>query len=331
MFVQEPCPLNTERQSSELLLAQPPTLHDALLEARIEDPSPFVECSLENVKTAKEFMGPNYPNLTEEEAGAIASYCLRRCSGPGSPRGIIDTALAGAIGNAGAALSSRKLVCLFLSGLRKLPYVTPQPGQPLYTVYTSSVPLNPKEANGTQKQVYELGRKVTWGGITVATTDFEAACSAASKLPKATIFKISGEQMWCYDIQPFSPSDKVLFAFEPGLRLVVGKSDRTGTVPVVDMTFHPYEGFVMQDICPMQMPVMHASNTDDGFASDYVKGLGSFVSNTLSWDCRWDEPSDKLGPSNRYTLDEENPTIATFTRKRAILGYGVVTGFAPLP
>ena len=137
--------------------------------------------------------------------------------------------------------------------------------------------------------------------------------------------------MWCYDIQPFSPSDKVLFAFEPGLRLVVGKSDRTGTVPVVDMTFRPYDGFVVQDICPIQMPAAPASSTDDDFASDYVKGLGTFVSNTLSWDCRWDEPSDKLGPSNRYTLDEDNPTIATFTRKRAILGYGVVTGFAPLP
>ena len=135
-----------------------PTLEMALRSAGIqshdivlEDAMTYAEIALKNEEIAP--LG-----LTEDEAGAIACYTLQ-------PKGskpiyeVINEILAGSRNRANLN-TSRRLLYLLLSGLRKLPRFRPSAGQQFYRGIRHKVPQTQGEAAG--HQYYAKGITVTW-------------------------------------------------------------------------------------------------------------------------------------------------------------------------
>ena len=144
------------------LPANPPALEIALTEAGIQSMASVLENSREFAGIALQSPEISSLGLTDDEAGAIACYTLELPQGVKSPYEVINEGLAGSR-NRSTLSTARRLIYLFLNGLRKLPrYIVP-PGETLYRGVRRRVPTTPAEANG--HQYYAKGNDCDLVGI----------------------------------------------------------------------------------------------------------------------------------------------------------------------
>ena len=156
--------LDAARAMFEALPASPPTLDEALRAANIQNYDLVSKDSREFAAKALRNKDVNSLGLSDNEAAAISCYTLQSLQGTKSPYEIINEGLAGSR-NRSTLLSTRRLIFLFLNGLRKLPRFMPSFGQQFYRGIRRRVPTTPAEANG--HQYYAEGRTVTWWGLHV--------------------------------------------------------------------------------------------------------------------------------------------------------------------
>ena len=185
--------------------------------------------------------------LTEDEAGAIACYTLQ-------PKGskpiyeVINEILAGSRNRANLN-TSRRLLYLLLSGLRKLPRFRPSAGQQFYRGIRCKVPQTKEEAAG--HQYYAKGLTVTWWGFTSTTTDFDVVNTFIEDAPERTLFIIGGADLWGYNIKPFSSfSDEEEILLEPESNVLVN-GVVPGTPLTVNVTLQKLDHLVLEDIIPV--------------------------------------------------------------------------------
>ena len=245
-------PLGTYKKMFRTLPDSDVTLGSALLEMGYGDIDYATRCAQENANAAKEYPSVKGLDLTEEEAGAIACFALPGYQGLANLRDVVNAGLAGFKSRINL-FYARKFVYLLMSGLRKFRRTSFQPSQPVYSVLTSRVPLNAGEASLVQQQqYYEVGRTVTWWNIATVTTNYDAACRAATQYPEATIFSLYGEQMWGYNIAPFvgsvTATNEPIIVLEPELEFTVESIEQTGPTLVVSAKCRPRENLPLQDI-----------------------------------------------------------------------------------
>ena len=196
-----------------------PTLEDALREAGVPNHDIVLKNAMEFSSLAREDPEIASLDLTDDEAGAISCYTLESAEDIKSPYEVINQGLAGSR-NRTTLFSTRKLIFLLLSGLRKLPRTSPSKGQIFYRGIKKKVPTTQEEANG--HQFYAKGRTVTWWGFTSTTTDLEATQKFINGIPASTLFNIGGEDLWGYNIKAFSPflsEEEILL--EPEAKIIV--------------------------------------------------------------------------------------------------------------
>ena len=225
----------------------PPSLERALSDAGIEGIASILEDSREFANIARSSPEISILGLTDDEAGAIACYTLQGTQGAKSPYEVINEGLAGSGGRT-SLYPSRKLIYLFLSGLRKLPRFRLAPGQMLYRGISTKVPTSEAEAKG--HQFYEEGKIVTWWGFTSTTTDLGVTNKFISAAAASTLFNIGGKDLWGYDIQPFSPFEEKEILLEPETKVVVGGIASFGASLVVHVELQPFARLVLEDIIP---------------------------------------------------------------------------------
>ena len=157
----------------------------ALRNAGIQDLDIVLDDAMDYAAIAKENEGIASLDLTDDEAGAIACYTLQ-VEGSKSPYSVINECLSGSR-NKTNLNSSRRLLFLLLSGLRKLPRFRPSAGQQFYRGIRRKVPQAQEEAKGDQ--YYAKGRTVTWWGFTSTTADFEIVNTFIKDALESTLFQ----------------------------------------------------------------------------------------------------------------------------------------------
>ena len=228
-----------------------PTLDEALRAANVQNYDLVSKDSIEFAATALRNKDVNSLGLSCEEAAAISCYTLQ-LKGAKSPFEVINEGLAGSR-NRSTLLSTRRLIFLFLSGLRKLPRFAPPVGQQLFRGIKKKVPVKESEANG--HQFYAKGRIVTWWGFTSTTTDFDATNGFISGAAESTLFNIGGPDLWGYSIQAFSPFKKETeVLLEPEAKVKVNGVVPFGSNFVAHVELQPFTHLVLEDIIP---PVGH--------------------------------------------------------------------------
>ena len=229
------------------LVRQPPTLAEALNGAGIKNYE-LRSSSNEFAQSAMEDPEIKALGLTDDEAGAISSYTLQLESSK-SVYEIINKSLA-CSRDRNSLMDTRKLIFLFLSGLRKLRRFKPKAGQALYRGFKARVPTTEAEANG--HQYYASGRTVTWWGFTSTTTDSSVTNSFTRSDTASTLFSIGGADLWGYDISPFSPYERESeILLEPEAKIVVGSIMSFWTSIMVYVELQPFSHLVLDEIIPV--------------------------------------------------------------------------------
>ena len=240
--------LNEARSLFEGLARREPTLEMALREAGVQNYEVVLENAMEFADLARDNPEIAALGLTDDEAAAISCYTLQCAEGVKSPYQIINDALVN-IGKDSKLYSTRKLVYLFLSGLRKLPRFRPSGGQMLYRGVRIKVPMNEEEANG--HQFYAKGRTVTWHGFTSTAPSLEPVSAFISGASSSTLFNIGGQDLWGYKISAFSPfSGEEEIILEPEAKMLVNGVASLGNTLVVNLALQPFDHLVLEDIIP---------------------------------------------------------------------------------
>ena len=274
VFVPEPediPSLDTEasKQLFSDLAKSKPTLEMALRSAGIQNSDIVLEDAMAYAAIAKENEEIASLGLTDDEAGAIACYTLQ-VEGSKSPYSVINECLS-MNRNSVNINSSRRLLFLLLSGLRKLPRFRPSAGQQFYRGIKNKVPQTQEEANGCQ--YYAKGRTVTWWGFTSTTTDFKIVNTFMERAPQSTLFTIGGEDLWGYSIKAFSqfPNEKEVL-LEPEAKVFVSGVVTRGSFSTINVTLQKFEHLVLEDIIP-QKKVGNSKMTLQSFSGIFVKNL----------------------------------------------------------
>ena len=239
--------LDEARHMFEELPRRTPTLEMALREAGIQDYERILENARELADRAREDPEIAALGLTDDEAAAISCYILEVSDGK-SPYMIINESLS-VSRNRQTLFSTRRLIYLLLSGLRKLPRFKPSTGQMLYRGVRAKVPTNEKEACG--HQYYAKGRTVTWWGLTETYLSLEVPNIYIRGASSSTLFNIVGEDLWGYNISAFSmfPMEEEV-VLEPEAKMLVNGVVSLGNTLVVNLTFQPFDHLVLEDIIP---------------------------------------------------------------------------------
>ena len=287
------------------LLKFKPTLEKALREAGVPNHDIVLENSIEFSSLAREDPEIAELGLTDDEAGAISCYTLEAAEGIKSPYAIINQGLAGSR-NRATLSSTRKLIYLLLSGLRKLPRFRASRGQIFHRAIKVRVPQSRGEANG--RQFYAKGRTVTWWGFTSTTTDLGAMQDFIDGASESTLFNIGGEDLWGYDIKAFSQfwGEKEIL-IEPEAKIFVDGILTHGTLTTINVTLQKFEKLILEDIIPV--------------------GIAAGKNVEKKWECIWKDCPDYVDGNRKYTVDVKNPRIATFIGGN----WCTIIGNTPLP
>ena len=301
------------------LPAAAPTLREALKEAGIPNTKSTLKHSMELVNRARENPEIAALGLTDDEAGAISCYTLEGAEGAKSPYEAINEGLAGSRKRKNLP-AARKLIHLFLSGLRKLPRFRASRGQVLYRGVSVKVPTAQDEAG--KHQYYAKGRTVTWWGFTSTTTDLEVARSSTRGAEESTLFKICGEDVWGYDIRAFSrvPGEEEV-VLEPEARVVVESVLTRGAVTTVKVVLQKPGRLVLEDIVPVRAPKPAASQKRRSILFDRGFERG--------WDSVWRKCPDDVDGARKYHVSWKNHRVAKIKGEGE--DYCTVIGGTPLP
>lgn len=240
----------TSKGLFRILQTNKPTIVDALRSAGIQNYDIILKDSEDLAALAKKKPEIKRLELTDDEAGVIACYTLQTSIGIKSPYKVINESISGSRNNTNL-MSTRKLIYLLLSGLRKLPHFRPSAGQILYRGLKLKVPQSEEEANG--HQYYVIGKNVTWWGFTSTTANFSAINDFIKEKKASTIFNIGGDGLWGYDIKAFSQFQKeeeVLL--EPEAKVCVNGIASTRGSLTISVTFQPFDHLVLEDIIPVK-------------------------------------------------------------------------------
>ena len=232
-------------------LRRKPTLEMALREAGVPNHDIVLDNAMEYADNARDNPEIASLGLTDDEAGAISCYTLQCAKGVKSPYDIINYSLAGSRDRTGL-FSTRKLIYLLLSGLRKLPRTRPSRGQMFYRGIRIRVPRTKEEAN--EHQYYGDGRTVTWWGFTSTTTSLKATQNFIKGAQASTLFNIGGEDLWGYDIKAFSPfkkEEEVLLEPETKIFIKEDGNIELGSTLVIHVTLQKFDHLVLEDIIPV--------------------------------------------------------------------------------
>ena len=229
---------------------KPPTLEEALRAAGIQNVDIVVEDSKEYAQEALETPSISSLGLTDDEAGAIACYTLQLPQGVKSPYEVINEGLAGSR-NRSTLSTARRLIYLFLNGLRKLPRYRVPAGEMLYRGMKVKVPTTLEEAKG--HQYYAKGRTVTWWAFTSTTLDGEVTSNFIRKSPESTLFNISGADLWGYDIRAFSQfPEEAEVLLEPEAKVdVISVIRHQDSILSINIKLQPFKHLVLEDIIPV--------------------------------------------------------------------------------
>ena len=148
-------PIDTSKRLFIRFPRAKPTLEEALSDANVQNRESILRASKGLADRAREDPEIAKLGLSDDEACAIACYTLEAEDGR-SPYRVINEGLAGSRDRDGLS-SIKKLMYLFLSGLRKLPRFRPSAGQRLHRGMRAKVPTSKDEANG--HQFYERGEQ----------------------------------------------------------------------------------------------------------------------------------------------------------------------------
>lgn len=230
-----------------------PTLEQALTEAGLNDVDTILQNSKEFAGIAMEQPEIRALNLTEDEAAAISCYTVQGSKDDKSPYEIINGGIANNRSK-NSLFTTRKLIFLFLSGLRKLNRYNIEFGKQLYRGLKVKVPLTEGEANG--HQYYVTGRTITWWGFTSTSININVINKFINDCPASTLFSISGIGMWGYDIQPFSPYEEKEILLEPEAKVKAIGSVTLSSSVVVNVELQPYTHLVLEGILPPKLPTI---------------------------------------------------------------------------
>ena len=310
--------------SSKLFIGFPkskPTLEMALREAKIPDHDIILANAMEFAGQAREDPEIAPLGLSADEAGAISCYTLE-VNGGKSPYSIINEGLAGSRNRAGLS-STRRLVYLLLSGLRKLPRFRPS-SEPkmLYRGIRRKVPTTREGAMATNErgeilthQYYAEGRTVTWWGFTSTTTNLSATQSFIDGAKESTLFNIGGDDLWGYKIKAFSPfSDEEEVLLEPESKVFVNGKVVLGNSLLVNVTLRKAERLVLEDIIPVGNPAMPRIVEEE-------------EEEEKRWECAWKECPGTADEDKKYAVDAVNPRVASMVGD----GYCTIVGDTLLP
>ena len=299
--------LNASKSIFEEFMTSKPTLEDALRSAGVQNLGWVLGEALKHGRLAKANPEIAALGLTDDQAGAIACYTFPSRDGAKAPYQLINEGLAGTR-NRDNLFSIRKLLYLFLSGLRKLPRFRLSPGQLLYRGIEVCVPQNSAEANG--HQYYSEGRTVTWWGFTSTTTKLGVINEFIKDCTSSTLFTIGGSDLWGYDIKAFSFfSGEEEILLEPEAKFLVNGVARLGATSVVNVTLQPFDHLVLEEIIPV-------NNAHE-----------------KRWECGWGECPDTVQDNMRYALDEKNPRVVTRIddHGKNCWSFCTIIGDTPLP
>ena len=308
--------------SKKLFLGLPksnPTLEMALREAKILDHDIILENAREFSLIARDDPEIASLGLTDDEAGAISCYTLQTAGGLKSPYEVINEGLAGSRNRAGL-FSTRKLIYLLLSGLRKLPRFKPSTEpKMLYRGIRRKVPTTKEGATITNEggevithQYYVDGGTVTWWGFTSTTTSLSATQNFINGVKESTLFNIGGEDLWGYKIKAFSPfSDEEEVLLEPEAKILVNGRVELGNFLLINVSLQKVDHLVLEDIIPVGNVV----------GNDVLPQKKSFEASV------WKECPSDINEEMKYSVSEENPRIASNVGD----GYCTIIGNAHLP
>ena len=262
--------LDDSREMFNGFLRRKPTLEMALREAGVPNHDIVLDDAMENADKARDNPEIAALGLSDDEAGAISCYTLQSAEGVKSPYDIINNGLAGSRNRTGL-YSTKRLIFLLLSGLRKLPRTSPSKGQIFYRGIRRKIPTTKEEATKVNKegkveehQYYSKGRTVTWWAFTSTTTDIEATQNFIKGAAESTMFNIGGEDLWGYKIKAFSPfanEEEVLL--EPEAKIMVNGffpqetlyledgALKTGSFTTFQVVLQKFDHLVLEDIIPV--------------------------------------------------------------------------------
>ena len=305
-------------------LRRKPTLEMALREAGVPNHDIVLDNAMEYADNARDDPEIASLGLTDDEAGAISCYTLQSAKGVKSPYDIINYGLAGSRDRTGL-FSTRKLIYLLLSGLRKLPRTRPSRGQMFYRGIRLRVPRTKEEANG--HQYYGDGRTVTWWGFTSTTTSLKATQNFIKGAQASTLFNIGGEDLWGYDIKAFSPfkkEEEVLLEPETKIFIKEDGNIELGTTLVIHVTIQKFEHLVLEDIIPVGGSKVISTQRDPVFTQQKEVRVGISNGEKLikpqtaqkkvvekKWECAWKECPGNVDGRKKYSVDGKNPRIAS--------------------
>ena len=280
------------------------------IESLLNDCKEFTNIAREDPKIAK-------CGLTDDEAGAIICY-THDLGGVKSMYKIINESLA-VHRDKKSLLVTRKFIYLLLSGLRKLPPISPTTKK-VYRGIRVNVPTTNEEATDdkTKKvhQFYAEGRTVTLWGFTSTTADFGAINEFIEGAPESTLFIISGELQRGYDISAFSMlEEEKEILFEPETKIVVKdvvKQGATGKILVIEATLQKSD-FVFEKIIPFKNETRKL-----------VSAMRNFRKSV------WKECPSKVAEKRKYTVDGNNSRIAS-KFSEGYFGYCTIIGDKQLP
>ena len=305
--------LDTANRMFVALPANPPTLEEALIEADIQNVDTVLKNSREFAGIAQADPEIRRLGITYDEAGAISCYTLPAQKGTKPPYKIINEALAGSR-NRSTLFPARKLIFLFLSGLRKLlRYKAPPEG--LHRGIKTRVPTTKAEAKG--HQFYEKGKTVTWWGFTSTTTNLDATNGFINDAVAAsTLFNIRGKDLWGYDIQSFSPfQNEAEVLLEPEAKVKVNGISGNCSFLVVNVELQPFTRLVLEDIIP---PVRHSfqipqqpSGSLEGSLENDIKHQQQYNKTTAvaaGWRVAYDPQKEKITYENMNPIGSDGNT-----------------------
>ena len=318
-------PLDLSAKFFTELVQAPPTLEEAFADLGIKlnksslSDVPELNVLEENSDMIKKF------ELTRDEAYAIGCFLLQFGIGGRPLWEIIDEGLEGSRDRRGL-FTIRKMLYLLLSGFRKLPRARVLRGQKLYRAIQSRVLLAP---DGSGRQHYAKGEKVTWWGFTWVSAGSDTARRLVGDSPENTVFVFKEALPWGCNVQMFSDYEELGVVVEPELELKVTDIAQTGTSLCVSVEANRVKELPFERI--IRTVNEHRLNPETAYApAPVLANRGAIVEMSaadvsativpldkedmplmLPSGCGWKKCPKTVRRESRYVLDKKNPQIAT--------------------
>ena len=224
-----------------------PTFEEALSYAEIENQQNITNDSQELARNALKKESIKRLGLTFDECVAISCYTQEIDGGKGSPYKVINEGIA-VTRNQKSLMKLRKLLFLFISGLRKLPRSRPT-NNVFYRGIKTKAPLSPTEANG--HQFYAEGNIVTWWGFTSTSEKVNVIKNFATGSTGSTTFNIVGKDLWGYKLTDFSLFDEaeILLEIEAKVK-VLAVVETSESAVSIKLELQPFTHLVLESVIP---------------------------------------------------------------------------------